>query len=391
MSSDDDMRTRTEAVERAIRERVAARATQWFPEIGAHPTVRLNRLSFRPRCSLYVVNLIGAGAERAVVAKVRRGETDTDPADGRPHRPRLRTVAAGVAELTDLEFQGLTSIAGFVPAGHPRFGAVRPLDHMRAESVVLMEHVSLPTLRDGFVAESRLGAVRRTAYRRSSTRPPPQRAWLNAGAWLRSYHDVSPASTGAVGQAARQATRAEVAERFSAYGAFLAERIGSRLVSGLAASGAEAATELLPVHLPLAIGHGDYVARNIFVDDLGRVTVFDPMPRWRVPPYEDLCRFLVGMRLAGLQVLSYGTAYGQAGLRRREDQFLAGYFGDEPIPYEALRCYQLLILLDKWSALVDSADTGSDWRAAARRLAHQPGDHYISREARRVAALLHRS
>lgn len=393
MSGVDDLRVRDEGVERAIQGRVAARATQWFPELGPHPKAQLRPLSIRPRCSLYVVALVGHHVERAVVAKVRRGEADTDPADGRPHRPRLRTTAAGVAELTELEFQGLTSIYESVPAGHPQFGAVRPLDHMPAESVVVMEHISSPTMRDGFVAESRLGAVRRSAARRSSTQPPPQQAWLNAGAWLRRYHDESPARQGTSGPVTRQATRVEVAERFSAYGAFLTERIGPRLVGDLAAGGAEAATELLPVGLPMAVGHGDYVARNIFVDDRGRVAVFDPMPRWQVPRYEDLCRFLVGMRLSGLQVLSYGTAYGQAGLRRRENLFLAGYFGDEPVPSAALRCYQLLILLDKWSALVDSAGRGSGtgWRAAARDLVQAPGDRYISREARRVAALLHRS
>ena len=391
MSRIDDLRVQTEAVERAIQERVAARAQQWFPELGPHPKVQLTPLSIRPRCSLYVVGLTGKDAERAVVAKVRRGEADTEPTGGRQHRPRLRTTAAGVAELTALEFQGLTSIHESVPAGHPQFGAVRPLDHLPAESVVLMEHVSSPTLRDGFVAESRLGAVRRSAYRRSSTGPPPQRAWLNAGAWLRSYHDVSPAVQGAASQATRQATRSEVAEQFSTYGGFLTERIGSRLLGDLAAGGAEAAMKVLPEHLPLAVGHGDYVARNIFVDDSGRVTVFDPMPRWRAPRYEDLCRFLVGMRLSGLQVLSYGTAYGQAGLQQREALFLAGYFGDEPVPSAALRCYQLLILLDKWSALVDDAGGGSGWRASARELMQKPGNRYISREARRVATLLGRS
>jgi hypothetical protein len=391
VSSIDDLRVRTEAVERAILERAAARATQWFPGLGPSPQLTLTPLSIRPRCSLYVVALAGDHVRRAVVAKVRRGEADADPTGGRPQRPRLRKTAAGVAELTALEFEGLTSIYESVPAGHPQFGAVRPLDHMPAESVLLMEHVSAPTLRDGFVAESRLGAVRRLAYRGSSTRPPPQRAWLNAGAWLRSYHDLPPASQGAVSQPARQATSAEVAERFSAYGAFLTERVGSRLVGRLAAGGAEAATEVLPEHLPLAVGHGDYVARNIFVDHGGRVTVFDPMPRWRVPRYEDLCRFLVGLRLSGLQVLSHGSAYGQTGLARRETLFLSGYFGEEAIPYAALRCYQLLILLDKWSALVDSAGGGNGWRAAVRERVRKSGDRYISREAGRVAALLHRS
>ena len=38
----------------------------------------------------------------------------------------------------------------------------------------------------------------------------------------------------------------------------------------------------------MAVGHGDYAPRNLFVDRSGRVTVIDPMPRWVVPRVEDI-------------------------------------------------------------------------------------------------------
>ena len=362
-----------------LQEHAATRAETWFPELGAAPATTIRPLSIRPRCSLYVIRLQGSSAVRSVVAKVRRAEADASPARRRPPRPRLRTSPATVEELAALEYEGLTTIFGLVGADHPRFGAVRPLAHLPAQSAVVMEHVVSPTLRAGFLAESR------TAARGSRRRDlPPTVAWHNAGAWLRTFHDLAP--TGA--RPVRQATRSSVVERFHAYGEFLAARTGARSVGGLAAAGADFAGDLLPESLPLVVGHGDYVPRNMFVDGTGRITVFDPMPRWQVPRYEDLCRFIVGLRLSGLQVHSHGGAYAPRELQRREDLYLRGYFGTEPVPHAAIRTYQLLILLDKWSALLDAVASRTGWRTQASRMLLAPANVYVTREARRLVALL---
>lgn len=378
-SPDGASREDARRIERAIEERVCARAQAWFPELGAAPQAALSLLSARPRCSLYVVHLVGDDSTRRVLAKVRRGEPDHGRAPTRPPRPRLRTVSAGVGELTELEYEGLARIHGWVEAGHSSFRAVRPLDHLPAESVVIMDYVTAPTLRQAFIDESRLAVVRR-----SPRRGAPPSAWRNAGAWLRGFHDLSDGRA----RPARQSRRPEVVERFHAYGDFLTERLGPHPVGDLAGVGARLASELLPERLTLCVGHGDYVPRNMFVDTTGRVTVFDPMPRWRVPVLEDVCRFVVGMRLSGLQVNSHGAAYGRRGLDRREDMFLSGYFGADQVPYAQVRCYQLLILLDKWSALVDSAVGRSGRLARARAALMRPANAYASREARRLVALL---
>ena len=367
-------------VERAIEERVRAGAPAWFPELGSSPQVVLSRLSTRPRCSLYVVRLTDGQAARAVVAKARRNQAGDRRAAA---RPRLRTVAATVTELTELEYEGLTTIHAAIGAGHPSFGTVRPLDHLADEHVVVMDYVSAPTLRDGFLAESRLSTRRRNARRRV----PPSAAWGRAGAWLDLFHgQVVDAA-----KPARQSRRPEVAERFHAYGEFLAGRLGAASIRGIAATGARFAAELLPEQLPLCVGHGDYAARNMFVDEAGRISVFDPMPRWRVPRLEDVCRFVVGLRLSELQVRSHGAAYARRELDHREDLFLSGYFGASQIPYAQVRCYQLLVLLDKWSAFVDSAGGGGWWRAGANTVLSRPGNAYFAREARRLVALLGRT
>ena len=52
------------------------------------------------------------------------------------------------------------------------------------------------------------------------------------------------------------------------------------------------------------------------VDPVGRIVVLDPLARWAVPAQEDLCRFLVGVQLNGLQVHTHGAGYREETLAR---------------------------------------------------------------------------
>lgn len=364
------------ATDDVILRRIAERSPQWFPDLGPAPTLALRTLSNRPRCSLHVVRLSAGSAARQVLVKVRRGEVLPDAESS---RPRLRPVSSTVAQLTALEHEGLQSIAAFVGAAHPSFGAVRPLDHLESESAIVMEYVQERTLRQACLAHSRLKLLTGsgTRPRRSDT------GWHNAGAWLRAYHDASLGTASWRDKTPRQSTRGEVVDRFEAYGDFLTHRLGARLVGDVAARGAALATALLPAQLPLVVGHGDYVMRNMFVDEAGRITVFDPMPRWRMPYLEDIARFLVGLRLFGWQVQTHGAAYSRRELDRLERLFLSGYFAGEDVPADQVHCYQLLICLDKWSALIGPAGAGG-WSGRVRTAASLPADWYVRREARRV-------
>ena len=97
----------------------------------------------------------------------------------------------------------------------------------------------------------------------------------------------------------RQGRREDVIAMFHAYDEFLGRRLGPRRVGDLARRAAELAASALPEETPLAVGHGDYAPRNVFVGQDGSLMVFDPMPRWAQPRLEDVCRFLVGLRSAG--------------------------------------------------------------------------------------------
>lgn len=330
-------------VAETILRRVAERAEAWFPELGAAPAVGLRVLADRPRAQLYAVYL-GQSRQPRVVAKVRRDwPHGVDP--GRPGaRPRLTSGFLTAAEQTSLEFHGLSAIHAMIDSADPHFAAIRPLDHLVDENTILMSYVDASNLRDLMVRRGRLSPRRTRAGSRSRSD-----VWRHVGAWLRRFQEHMPTA----GLPPRQDDRADVVRQFASYGEFLARTLGERAIADIGQRGAELAADVLPSQLPVAVGHGDYAPRNVLLADDGRLTVFDPMPRWVVPRFEDLCRFLVGMRLHGLALHTHGISEGRTTLERRELEVIQGYAGGSELPMPQLRCHQLLITLDKWSALAD--------------------------------------
>ena len=163
-----------------------------------------------------------------------------------------------------------------------------------------MSFVDAPTLRSALLALSRL--------RRSRGRLDDAVAGCAlAGSWLRTFQERSGESDRPV----RQGSREEVIHQLRAYGEFLDSRPWRRV----ATAGAARVTQLLPHALPVTVGHGDFAPRNMLLRD-GLLTVIDPLPRWQVPVYDDLCRFLVGIRLIGEQVHTHGLAFGVRHARR---------------------------------------------------------------------------
>lgn len=365
-------------IEDVIAGRVAERSAEWFPHLH-FPTVRVSTLSARPKCSLYVVRLGDDSRAPRILAKVRRDSPSGAPGADIGGRPRLHAVPTSAAEYTTLEYSGLCSILNVFGSSDPAFGVIRPLDYLPEEAAILMDYLPGRTLRDAFISESRLMVGTRAGGRRRTTGA----AWHSAGAWLRRFHDSAPGASLPV----QQPTRYDVIDRFHDYHAFLSRRLGSAKSVDIALQGAELAASSLPECLPLVVGHGDFAARNMFAGDAGRITVFDPMPRWLLPRYEDLGRFTIGLRLLGLQLSSHGAAYSRDHLNRRESDFLSGYFVDGDMPSAQVRCYQLLILLDKWAALVEAQARSRGWRARLRATSVLPVHEYIGREARRLLAL----
>ena len=362
--------------EQAIVERVARDAPSWFPGTPPEPTVHLRPLGARRRSRLYTVSLGDPSAPPLLVVKLRNEHSAVSAAGpGASRRPVLAATAADESELTALEYAALRHLETVFPGGDPRFGAVRALAHLPDHHAIIMERAPGVPMRELLTRWSRL----HPGHRRSD--PAPEPVFRAVGAWLRAFHDATPTSAHPV----RQGTSEDVVAHFGALEEFLGRRLGRRF-GGLAGAGSALAAELLPRgDLPLAVGHGDFAPRNLLVDHAGRLVVLDPLARWAVPAQEDLCRFLVGVQLNGLQVHTRGAAYGEDTLARWQREVVGGYYGDV-VPWGALRCYQLLVLLDKWSALVEPARHGGA-RATARRVSQQAATGYVRRQAERLLGL----
>jgi hypothetical protein len=330
---------------------------------------------------MFAVYLGDPGRAPQILAKTRLAGV-TAPPQGRPRpsgRPRLRAESATPSELTALEYEGLQSIMALFGTSHPTFGVVRPLDHLDEEATILMEYVDAVTLRHRLVGQSRLLPHHFSTRRRGAS----TNVWRDAGGWLRVFQQATPTRP----RPARQSARQDIVDRLLAYGDFLAGRLGGRAVGDVAARAAQLAGSVLPERLPLAVSHGDYAPRNMFVDDRDRITVFDPLPRWEVPRYEDLCRLLVGIRMLGLQLHSHGAAFHREALERHERDAIDGYVaGDEPL-LPQIRCYELLILLDKWSALVESSASGQGWRRRINETSLALSSRYVRHQAERILEL----
>ena len=375
--------------EQAVVERVAAEAPRWFPGTPPNPEVHLRPLGARRRSRLYAVSLGDAAAPPLLVAKVRNENTAVAGGPGRARRPVLAAVSVGEAELTECEFAALRQLESVFAGDDPRFGAVRALAHLPAHHSIVMGLAPGVPLRDLLTRWSRL----RPGHRRED--PAPDAVFRAAGAWLRRFHDATPTT----GHPVRQGTRQEVVAHFEALEEFLGRRLGRRF-EPLAGAGSDLARQLLPSgELPLAVGHGDFAPRNVMVDRAGRIVVLDPLGRWAVPEQEDLCRFLVGVQLNGLQVHTRGAAYAENTLARWQSEVINGYYGPGA-PWGAVRCYQLLLTLDKWSALVEPARNATaphetaphktapreGVKATLRKMSQDAASGYLRAQAERLLA-----
>ncbi len=368
---------------RAFLAHVEQHAGAYFREFRAVPvTVALVDRRRRRRSYLYVLRLQSADRRAGILIKVsdpvrRFAGAPDDGSFLLQARPYLST-AVDPDQLPVLEHRGLSLVHDHLSSvGDARFGSIRPLDYLPSQRAVIMEYVSEPTLRDVMARGTRLNVMQ------SADRLAP--AFANAGAWLRMYNELPYGETRAV----RHGTRDEFIEMIAIFARYLAKASDEEaFFAGITESVKRAAAAALPDEVPLGLSHGDYAARNMFVGDGARITAFDALPRWRAPIYEDLARFIVGMRSVGLQVVTMGLAYEPARLERFEASFVKGYFAADDPPRQSLWLYQVLMLLDKWSALLArSRPRHLRWRvemAARMRLTQR----HFRAEAERLIGML---
>jgi len=245
-----------------------------------------------------------------------------------------------------LQYTALVAIYEYFTNLHEtQFGAIRALDYLPEYYAVFTEDSNDPNLRLLLLKESRwhfpLTGGKLTAE------------FHNVGSWLRLYHRMPKKDDVSV----RHENRQDYINAIATLADFLGKTLGlAPLLSETASKLIHRASMVLPEYLPLGLGHGDYAMRNILVGPNHRVTVLDTFAKWQTPIYEDIGYFINELKMSSPQVFSQGLAFSAAQLASYENAFLKGYFCSSPVPYAAVKLYEALALLDRWSSLLARFD-----------------------------------
>lgn len=257
-------------------------------------------------------------------------------------RPKLGPIIEPAAKF-EAQYTAMSKIhAYFTGLADPRFGTVRPLDIVTEQQAIIMEEVPTPSLRHLVEQTRRLKNPLR-ARGHSDLAP----AFRNAGAWLCKFHSMPAVQSVKVTHNGR---RLDFVITINKLVDFLIDADHRNLyLRQIAAQTVQDAMQSLPEELPLGLRHGDYGLSNILADVDGKVTVLDTPAICHSPIYEDLAYLLIGLKAKWSQVLSLELAYDSHQFALYEREFLAGYFGQSPIPYRIIRLYEVQALLVRWS------------------------------------------
>jgi hypothetical protein len=333
---------------RIFTDRLRERAGDYFDSCEAAREVRYAGRTSHINCDIYRFRIEVPGNLRGVLVKVpfdraarRRAErgAHSDAAE----RPRL-VAKPDPATKAWFEFTTLSHIERhFISLSDPRFAAVRVFDYWTPERAIVMEEVNEPLLAELVGTKARFRPLRDGASRIKALR--------HAGAWLREFHTFNPLPH----TEDRGRTRDEFLESIRRCSDYVAKENGGKSqICELTTRFEAAAAAHVPALLPLALSHGDFGPRNVFVGRGGRVRGFDTIGRWRAPIYEDLARFLVES---------------SAGISHIGDELLAGYFGGQALSCERLlvRLFEIRALLGRWVACLHAASSAFGVRRIAKR------------------------
>ncbi|MBA3777952.1 MAG: hypothetical protein H0X16_01350 [Chloroflexi bacterium] len=326
------------------------------------PPVDVSLLRAGPNaCSRTYMFAVGSAANRVFV------KVPVAPAQPGGARPRVVPLP-DFSKKHELEYHALTAAQEhFQALGDPRFGAVRVLGHLVNPGAVIMEPVAHPTLAKLF----RAVALRRMPP--SSLLP----VFENAGGWLQEWHSVPPTRY-AVPRGER---REHLVVAVNSFVSFLTKVVGEvAALERIRAAIGPLSRQSLPEKLPLVLGHCDYGLPNIFVGPGNRVAGYDMTAAWRAPPYEDIGYFLTSMKTNRVMLATAGLARRTVPIRQYEEAFLNGYFGEHRRPNGAIALFELVALLDRWSALVARAGHSSYVRLATFSLS-RAADHLLDAAA----------
>lgn len=353
------------------------RVSDYYPGFKAEKTcVRLLDEQKRSAAILYRFQVSSDAETRSMFVKALLHETsDVQPSQNGLVKPLLYPKTDS-QDRHRLLYTALVAIYEyFTTLNKDQFGAIRALDYLPEHQAVFMDASKDPSLRHLLLKESRWHIPPVNGKLNSEFR--------NAGSWLRLYHHMPKKQDVHV----RHERRQDYIEAITMLADFLGKSLGEETFLNEAASVLiDQAGLVLPESLPLGLGHGDYAMRNILVGPNHRVTVIDTFAKWRTPIYEDIGYFINELKMSSSQVFSQGIAFNGDQLSKYEDAFLKGYFGNHPVPYPAIRLYEVLALLDKWASFTAKIDHRLGLPNAAGKFGMMLTNRYFISRMKRLLA-----
>ena len=344
----------SQQLQAALRERVSR-----YIDVDDHRSVQLCQLRHTrfPNSQIYRFYIACGERSRHLVVKVPGARNSAQDAGRRIRQDRPRLFPKpDLATKAHLEYVTLARIdQHFRRLNDRRFGTLEIFDYLEAQRALVMDEVSAPTLEDLLLEclKRKNGAqtLRRLVL-----------GFRNAGAWLRTYHDLPPLGHTQV----RHSTLDQFKGSLLGFAEFVV-RAGTdpNLVNRIEGILRRCDDAVEPRLLPLGMAHSDYVPRNLFVGAAGEVTVFDSVGRWQSPIFEDLSRFVVATDLLAARFQQLKAVSELLGVCRRA--FLTGYFGGDSIPQPLMNLFTLQALLDRWVGLLYSCRQARGIRRLAKQ------------------------
>jgi len=301
----------------------------------------------RSTSRLWFANLVCGPQQVAIVAKCGVSGQTT------PHRrlPRL-TPMCSLPQMIPRQALALQAIdREFSNLANPCFAVIRVLLQNDDRRVLIMNrdpgtellhYLNTTALPTGAAARKDLPSYSRMA-----------------GEWLRLFHDRVPLEPGV--RVYNQAS--ELLEQATSWLGTLEmvdhvwrARVENRI--------AECAGKLNG--LPRTTLHGDYWPGNILANN-GRIAIIDVLGWAEGPCWLDIAYFLLHLRATDKQVWLHNAAWSDRLLTQAEHEFLAGYFGAEPVDPHAKAFFMTLALLAKWSRRVETLQESSGLQRARKQ------------------------
>lgn len=291
---------------------------------------------------LYRFKVISNTQIRSVFVKVPYHSSSNNQMKGSVYEKPLLYPKADPQDMHRLHYSALRAIDEyFTRLNKKNLGAIRVLDYLPEYHAIFTEESNDSTLRQRFLRKNRFSSP----FLDTELSP----VFQNVGTWLSVYHKMPKEQDVSI----RDAYRQDYIDAIGKLTDFLVKILGDEsFFKNTASILIKGAQKVLPETLPLGLGHGDFALRNILIGPNCRVTVLDTFAKWRTPVYEDIGYFLNDLKLSYPQVVSHGLAFSSNQLSMYERAFLQGYFGTESIPHRAIRLYEALALLDKWSSAI---------------------------------------